>query len=293
MVTDRVIIVSNGNTSVELTARPYTVQKTKGFDSLNVQIVSSQGFDQIGASYLNSYVLPRDMEIIGQIQADTTSQMQQLHDKLFHVFIPDQAVTITHYFGGRNRQIKANVEKTPKFDFTDVTSIQNYTISLKAMEPYWRDEIETLIQMANIRGGLHFPLVIPKNKGVTFGIKSAALIADVYNKASVKTGMRFVFKAKGSVSNPQLFNVETREYFKLICDMTAGEKITVQTGQDKEVVRDINGVKENYMGKIDLAGGGHTFLELAPGDNLFRYGADSGEAMLEISISFYNQYTGV
>lgn len=293
MVTDRVIIVSNGNTSVELTARPYTVQKTKGFDSLNVQIVSSQGFDQVGASYLNSYVLPRDMEIIGQIQADTTSQMQQLHDKLFHVFIPDQAVTITHYFGGRNRQIKANVEKTPKFDFTDVTSIQNYTISLKAMEPYWRDEIETLIQMANIRGGMHFPLVIPKNKGVTFGIKSAALIADVYNKASVKTGMRFVFKAKGSVSNPQLFNVETREYFKLLCDMTAGEKITVQTGQDKEVVRDINGVKENYMGKIDLAGGGHTFLELAPGDNLFRYGADSGEAMLEISISFYNQYTGV
>lgn len=293
MVTDRIIMVSNGDTSVELTARPYSVQSTKGFDRLNVQIVSSQGFDQVGASMLNSYVLPRDMEISGQINAETTGQMQQLHDRLFHIFIPDRDVTITHYFGGKNRQIRARVQKTPKFDFTAVSTVQNYNITLKAMEPYWRDEEETLIQMANIRGGLHFPLVIPKNKGVTFGIKSSALIADVYNKASVKTGMRFVFKAKGSVSNPQLFNVETREYFKLICDMTAGEKITVRTGQEKEVTRNINGVEENYMGKIDLAGGGHTFLELMPGDNLFRYGADSGEAMLEISISFYNQYTGV
>lgn len=293
MVTDRIIIVSNGDTSVELTAKPYSVQSTKGFDRLNVQIVSSQGFDQVGASKLNSYVLPRDMEISGQIYAETTSQMQQLHDRLFHVFIPDKDVTITHYFGGRNLQIRASVQKTPKFDFTAVTSVQNYNISLKALEPYWKDESETLIQMANTRGGLHFPLVIPRNKGVTFGIKSAALIADVYNKAAVKTGMRFVFKAKGSVSNPQLFNVETREYFKLLCDMTAGEKITIQTGEEKEVIRNINGVEENYMGKIDLAGGGHTFLELLPGDNLFRYGADVGESMLEISISFYNQYTGV
>lgn len=293
MVTDRIILVSNGDATVELTAKPYSVQNTKGFDRLNVQIVSSQGFDQVGASLLNSYVLPRDMEINGQIYAETTRQMQDFHDRLFHIFIPDRDVTVTHYFGDKNRRIKARVLKTPKFDFTGVTSVQNYSISLKAMEPYWRDEKETLIQMANIRGGLHFPLVIPKKRGVTFGIKSAALIADVYNAASVKAGMKFVFKAKGSVCNPQLFNVETREYFKLLCDMTAGEKITVITGQEKEVIRNMNGVEENYMGKIDLAGGGHTFLELSPGDNLFRYGADSGESMLETSISFYNQYIGV
>ncbi len=292
MVTDRIILVSNGDTTVELTAKPYSVQNTKGFDQLNVQIVSSQGFDQLGASLLNSYVLPRDMEITGQVYAETTKQMQDFRDRLFYIFIPNQDVTVTHYYGYKNRQIKARVQKTPKFDFTNVTSVQNYSISLKAMEPYWRDTEETLIQMANIRGGFHFPLVIPK-KGVTFGIKSASLIANVYNAASVKTGMRFTFKAKGSVSNPQLFNVETREYFRLLCDMIAGEKITVSTGQEKEVKRNMNGVEENYMGKIDLAGGGHTFLELSPGDNLFRYGADSGESMLEISISFYNQYIGV
>ncbi len=67
MVTDRKIIVSNKKTSLELTCMPYTVQSTEGWDRLDVQNVTSQGFDQDGASLLNSYVLPRDMSITGQI----------------------------------------------------------------------------------------------------------------------------------------------------------------------------------------------------------------------------------
>lgn len=293
MVTDRRIIASNGNTSVELTASPYTVQGTKGFDRLEVQNVTSQGFDQDGASLLNSYVLPRDMEITGQIRADTTYQMQKLHDKLLDVFIAKTDITITHYYGGINRIITARVEKSPKFDFTEVRAVQNYNVSLTATEPYWRDQLETLIPMANVRGSFHFPLIIPKNKGVCFGIKNSALIANVYNQSSIKVGMRIIFIANGAVSNPQLFNINTRKFLRLICDMEAGEKITIETGQENTVTRNKYGVKEDYIGHIDLAGGGDEFLELDPGDNLLRYGADAGEDMLEVRIYFYNKYPGV
>ncbi len=293
MVTDRKIIVSNGNTSVELTDAPYTVQETRGFDRLEIQNVTSQGFDQDGASLLNSYVLPRDMEIIGQVKADTTHQMQYIHDKLFDVFIPKKEVTITHYYGGINRTITAIVEKTPKFDFTEVKAVQNYSVSLTATEPYWKDQLETLIPMANVIGSFHFPLVIPKNKGICFGIKNSALIVDVFNKSKIKTGMRIVFIANGAVTNPQLFDINTRKFLRLLCEMEAGEKITVETGQDKTITRNKNGVTEDYMGHIDLAGGGDEFLELEPGDNLLRYGADAGEDMLEVRIYFHNKYSGV
>lgn len=293
MVTDRKIIASNGNTSVELTAAPYTVQQTQGFDRLEIQNVTSQGFDQDGASLLNSYVLPRDMEIKGQVKADTTLQMQRLRDKLFNVFIPKTDVTITHYYGGINRTITARVNKTPKFDFTNVTAVQNYSISLTATEPYWRDQLETLIPMANVVGSFHFPLVIPKDTGVCFGIKNSALIANVFNHSSIKVGMRIVFIANGAVSNPQLFNINTRKFLKLICDMEAGERITIETGQENTVTRNKNGVTEDYIGHIDLAGGGDEFLELDPGDNLLRYGADEGEDMLEVKIYFHNKYPGV
>lgn len=293
MVTDRRIIVSNGSTSVEMTRPPYTVEKTKGFDRLQVRNVTSQGFDQDGASLLNSYVLPRDMEITGQLQAATTYHMQSLRDRLINIFLPKTELTITHYYGGVNRLITARVEKSPQFWFTDVSAVQNYSISLTATDPYWRDTHETIVQVANVTGRFHFPLIIPKDEGVCFGIKSSSLIADIVNKSSIKVGMRIIFVAKGAVSNPQLFNINTRDYIKLLCNMEAGEQITVETGQSNTVVREKNGITEDYIGKVDLQGGGNTFLELDPGDNFFRYGADEGEKMLETRIYFYNKYTGV
>lgn len=293
MVTDRKIVVSNGDTSVELTAQPYTVQKIKGFDRLNVKNVTSQGFDQDGASLINSYVLARDMEISGQIKAVSTYLMQTCRDKLFDVFIPKKEVTVTHYYGGKNRVIRARVEKTPKFDFTNVTSVQNYEVNMTAMEPYWRDEKETLIPIADVKGSFHFPLTIKKNKGICFGIKSSSLIVDIYNKSSVKVGMRIMFIAQGAVTNPQLFDINTRKFIRLLCKMEAGERITIETGQDKSVIRRKNGISEDYIGKVDIEGGGDEFLELAPGDNLLRYGAEDGEKMLEVRIYYYHKYPGV
>ena len=105
--------------------------------------------------------------------------------------------------------------------------------------------------------------------------------------------MQITFIAGGVVKNPQLFDVNKRTFIKLLCTMGAGEKIVIQTGQDNTVTKVKNGVSEDYIGKIDLAGGGDTFLELNPGDNLFRYAADAGENYLETRIQFYNRYPGV
>lgn len=293
MVTDRIIIASNGSTSLVLTEKPFSVNLTNGFDKLKVVNVTSQGFDQDGASLLNSYVQPRDMEIKGQIQASTTSQMQMLRDRLLDLFIPKVDITITHFYGGRNRVITTRVEQTPDIKFTNVSTIQEYTISLTATEPYWRDVTETLVQIANVSGGFHFPLIIPKDEGIIFGLKSASLIADVYNYSSIKVGMRIIFQAAGHVENPQLFDVNKRKFIRILCEMEAGDQIIIETGQNKTVTRIKNGVSEDYMGHIDLAGGGNTFLELDPKDNLFRYSAGDGEDMLETKIYFFNKYPGV
>ncbi len=293
MVKERVIIASNGVTSIELTGAPYYVKKTEGFDKLDVEIVTSQGFDQDGATELNSYVNTRAMAIFGQVHANTSIQMQEMHDKIMNLFLPKKKIRITHFYGGKNRVITASVTDTPEFEHTDVSSVDEYTVRLQANDPFWQDPGETLVQIANMVAKFHFPCSIPKDKGMIFGLKSPSLIAVVYNKSPIKVGMRFVFIANGALSGPQLFNIRTREFFKLKCDMQAGESITVQTGTDKTVTRKCNGLEEDYIGKIDIPSGGNTFLELAPGDNLLRYSADEGESALEVRIYFNNRYIGV
>lgn len=293
MVTDRVIIVSNGKTSVQLTGGPFYITSLTGFDKLEIQNVKTQGYNQDGATVTNSYVLPRDLVIKGCIKAETTRSMQLLRDKLNNLFLPHVDITITHYYGGQTRVIKARVEETPAFDFTEVSTVQNYSVTAVAMDPYWTDATETLIELANTVGRFHFPLIIPADKGVIFGLRQTSMIANVYNASAVKVGMRYVFIANGVVVNPQLINIKTREYTKLLCTMEAGETITVQTGQEKAVTQNKNGLLDDYIGRIDVAGGGRTFLELLPGENLLRYAADEGENMLQVKIYHNNRYMGV
>lgn len=291
MVSDRKVIVSNGIYSLDITQKPFYLNKTEGFDTLEVQLVTSQGSDQTGADFVNSFVGTREMIIYGQIKANNTIEMQSLEDKLANLFLPNIEITVNNYYGGKNRIIKVRVKKTPQFEAEDVTTVKKYTVKMEAIYPYWKDPDETLVQIANMTGGFKFPLSIRKNVGVSFGIKSAALIVDVYNKSPVTVGMRFVFIAKGTVTNPQLFNVKKREFLKVNCEMEAGESITVNTN-DKTIVRNKNGVLTDYLGKIDIAGGGNTFLKLDQGDNLFRYAAENGEDMLEVKIYFVNEYIG-
>ena len=293
MVTDRRILVSNENITVDLTEIPFTVEKIKGFDRLQVQLVTSQGFDQIGASLINDYVQPRNMEISGQLMGETTERIQELRDMLLSAFLPETDIIINHYYGGQNRLITVRVENTPQFGFTQVSTVQTYDVQLTAVEPYWRDTTESLMQIANIKGDFHFPLIIPVSMGVHFGVKSPYLIVNVHNKSPIKSGIKIVFIANGYVKNPQLFNIKTREYIRLLCEMEAGEQITIQTGEDKTIVRVKNGLSENYIGKIDLEGGGSTFLELDSGDNLLRHLADSGQDVLETEIYYCNKYVGV
>lgn len=293
MVTDRKIVVSREGESVVLTDTPFSVEEIKGFDSIEVKVVTTQGFDQDGSTPVNIYTDDRPLEIIGKIYAESTWKMQELRDQLFNLFLPKVELEIRHSYGGVTRKIKAYAEKTPQISLTKVSKLQEYKVKLKATDPYWREDKNSLVEMAGTKGKFHFPLVIPKKKGVIFGVKSTSKMASVPNRSAVKTGMTITFTARGSVVNPYVINIYTRECFQLNCAMEDGQSIIVETGDEKTVTSRLSGITEDYIGYIDIAGGNYTFLELAPGDNVFRYGAESGEDYLAVKFVYATKYTGV
>ena len=73
--------------------------------------------------------------------------------------------------------------------------------------------------------------------------------------------------------------------------MAAGEIITLTTDfGNKRVESNLNGVTINAFNYIDIES---TFLQLATGDNLFRYDADINIDNLEVTIYYTPQYLGV
>lgn len=293
MVTDRKIVVSREGVSIVLTDTPFSVEEIKGFDSIEVKVVTTQGFDQDGSTPVNIYTDDRPLEIMGQIYAESTWKMQELRDQLFNLFLPKAEMEIWHSYGGVKRKIKAYAEKTPQISLMKVSKLQEYKVKLKATDPYWREDKNSLVEMAGTKGKFHFSLVIPKKRGVIFGVKSTSKMASVPNRSAVKTGMMITFTARGSVVNPYVINIYTRECFQLNCAMEDGQSIIVETGDEKTVTSRLSGITEDYIGYIDIAGGNYTFLELAPGDNVFRYGAESGEDYLAVKFVYATKYTGV
>ena len=109
--------------------------------------------------------------------------------------------------------------------------------------------------------------------------------------ADTESGMIIEFRALATLTNPSLFNVNTRESIEITKTMTAGEVIRINTYYAEEDVELISsGVTTNIF---DIMKTGSKFLKLSRGDNLFRYDADSGLDNLVCSIYHRNLYLGV
>lgn len=185
---------------------------------------------------------------------------------------------------------------TESFDvkLENVYKSLKFLVQLYCPDPFLKDIEEHKKEIALWRGDFHFPLSILQSTGITMGHREPSLIVNVNNKGHIKTGMRIEFKARGTLKNPSLFNVNTREFIKINKGMVAGEKIIINTNQgNKKIVSVLNGVTTNILNYIDVVGGGNTFLQLDVGDNLLRYDADEGLDNLEVNIYYNNNYLGV
>ena len=100
-----------------------------------------------------------------------------------------------------------------------------------------------------------------------------------------------MFSALGTVVNPELMNVDTGEYMRLLASMQAEEEIHIYTHfAGKRVVSELNNIYKNAFSLLDV---NSTFLQLAVGTNTLRYDAGDGLELLSVSLYYSPYYLGV
>ena len=291
---ERVKFINSRGQSIQLgNDGPFILTKIEGTGAVNVDIQSHKSPYQDGETYLGNTLEPRFLSIEIMILADNIDEMARYRHKILQAFNPKLGQgKLIYQLGNIKREIKAISELAPVFPdaegFKD--TMQPGLIQLYCSNPFFKDISETKEEVAIWRGSFEFPLEIVE-EGIELGYREPSLIVNVLNKGDVPCGMKIQFKALATVVNPSLFNVNTREYFKINKVLEAGEIITVTTHfQNKRVELSKNGVVSNAFNWIDL---NSTFLQLDVGDNLFRYDADEGLDNLEVSIYYTPQYLGV
>lgn len=265
--------------------KPLFLTKLDGIGRIRQTINTFQAPAQDGAFYISSTLDMRNITIEGSILSSSVDEAFSYRQQLLKIFTPKLRGTLIY----RERQIACIVEEAG-FSQSNVARTPAFFISLLCPSPFFESLNDIRAELASWQDNFSFPLEI-EPPGIEFGIRQPSQIITIDNAGDVSCGCEIVFKALGSVSDPELLNVDTGEYIKINTALIAGQEIHVYTHfAGKRVVSVIGTTTANAFHLIDV---GSTFLQLAAGHNTLRYDAGSNIDLLEVSIFYREQYLGV
>ena len=245
--------------------------------------------NQVGVSIVSTSLETRAISIIGAIVSEDSGILLDCKKVLNNFVNPQQQIKILY----KNYYICFNPSNSIRYG-TEYKENNNVICRFKidgiAPLPYFRVDNDLQIDAATTNPFFHFPLVIPPG-GLVFGVRQPAQLVNVYNAGSLTTGFTIVFKAVGTCANPKITNARTLEYFEIDKSLVAGEKIVIDTlVGEKSVIGTLLGVSSNYYRYKTLDS---VWLQLQPGDNVFRFDAAENPQNIEAYIQFANQFLEV
>lgn len=263
----------------------------EGISGVTSVIYSTNSMGQHGDTYVGQRIEARDIDVVGHINTRDKVQALELRRRMLKIFNPELSATLVYEYGGFKHVIDCRAYGEPKILKKEV--LYEFDLQIECLNPFWREEEETKEDIASWVAAWHFPCVIEKDstKSMIYGYRAESVIVDCYNEGDVSTGMRIRFTALGTVSNPILLNVDTEEFIQINATMKTGDVIEINTkygSKGAKLIRD--GVETDYFRYIDVDS---TFMQLAIGDNMFRYDAASGVNSLEVSIFYSKEFLGV
>lgn len=259
-----------------------------GLSDVKNTIYSTNSMGQHGDTYIGQRIEPREINIDGTINSTKKDRVLELRRKAQRILNPELSAELIYIYKDFVKKIECKVDSAPIFRKKNVFT--EFSISILCCSPFWKEETEARKDVALWVSCWEFPFEITEDK-MEFGYRELSVMVNVYNEGDVASGMRVDFKAKGTVDNPILLNVDTQEYIKINTKMKAGDVITVDTEYgNKGAALTRNGLKTDFFRCIDVES---SFMQLGIGDNIFRYDAEAGESMLEVTIYHNNKYLGV
>ncbi|MCW6112422.1 phage tail family protein [Clostridium sporogenes] len=124
--------------------------------------------------------------------------------------------------------------------------------------------------------------------GQEWGYREIRQIIEVNNIGDVECPLKVMFRANGDVEKPYIQDVETYELLRINRTLKSGDVLEITTGYGNKNVY-LNGKKAHqYLDFLNSS-----WLQLKPGINLIKYGAEKGLNNLECTVFYTPLYLGV
>jgi len=276
---------ANGESVTLRQTRPFFLTRVDGAGKVRQTVNTFKAPDQDGAFFISSAMDMRNITLEGSVITPTIAETYDQRRRFLRVFTPKLQGTLIY----RNRQIKCVVEEAG-FTASTRERAPNFFISLLCPSPFFEALEEIREELAMWSTLLFFPLEV-QNTGLEFGVRQPSQIITVDNIGDVACGCHIIFRALGSVTNPELMSLDTGDVIRLNTIMESGEELHVYTHfAGKKVTRVLGSVESNAFSLLDTSS---VFLQLEPRRNLLRYNAAENMDLLEVTILYRPKFLGV
>lgn len=244
-------------------------------ETLDYEIATSKNSNQDGATAVSGVLSSRSIALDGFFRLSLDSNT--LECKLKRVFNPKLKGKLIFYALDYTRNIDVLLEGIP--NITREGTRANFSIDMVAHFPFWTEK-EKVEYIAILMPKLHFPLSIPKDRGIVFGVRKSILETKVENVGDVESGFRVIFRAKGMVKNPYIIDTITGKKIRINYTMKKDDMIEVinQPNLKRIYINEINSFQN--LDRINTE-----FFNLKAGENIIGYQAD--ENLMNLDVILY------
>lgn len=270
---------------------PFLVTAKEGFAAVENQLTTQTQYGLDGALLIHQQLGVRSLDIKGEIVAHTAKELSDMRLMLSSIFNPQLAGTLYYCDFNKTYSIDVVIEQAPVMDESPVNLSTEFTLSLKALDPYWADitKYNSLISLSGLHNNFKFPFVITDN--FTFANIESGVITKVTNSGDVPVGGIFTMRVNAQATNIKVVNILTQEVFEFLGTYEAGTVLTVNTKRgEKQVTKTVDGVTTNAMSERS---DNSVFLQMAKGDNFIQIQADTGQSNITTEFQFTPLVMGV
>ncbi len=243
--------------------------------------------NQVGETIYNTSLEARTINISGWVAAWDRDDVIRLKRQLNHFINPKHLIDI--YANGMKIQFQpqTSIQYSPTYTENNEV-LSKFLITGYCPYPMFTDENPHIASVAYTEKRFKFPLIIPKDKGILFGIRHPSLIAEITNNGDMPIGYTIEFRSFGTVKNPSLIDIGSQQFIKLNKTLVSGETITIDTREGyRQIKGTVNNEETNYFKYRTFDS---SWLQLEQGINYLRYAADSGLDLLEVYIQYEPAY---
>lgn len=246
---------------------------------LPVELETSQGYQQVGATVESRSISGVTRTITGRILRNTAYLKRQLRD----IFTPGATGRLT--VAGKY-YCDAEVQRCPAISAANLWP--TFSFQLYCPNPYWHSVSQNDITHFQVTPTFQLPVCYDSHQ---YGLRLGADYLKFYNSGLDTQDFTLTLTAQGTITNPGVKDIATGEYLRFVTEMQENDRIRLWREQGQLYIEQT--IDENSYNAFELLDESSTLWTLRHGSRRWQRTADSGSDSLYLTLSYGAAYASL